>query len=82
MAPREGADALLAACDLQELLVGTMIPVPGNARLSEGRVEGAAMDTLGLGEGAVDVEDQHGGCAMRSCTLQAHAGAKGGKGGK
>src|SRR5262249_47525106 len=35
------------------------IPVPGDAGLAEGRVEGAAMDALGLGERAVDVEDQH-----------------------
>jgi hypothetical protein len=57
-------DAFLAAGDLQQPGVQRFIPVPVQAGLREGLVECGAVGALGIGQGAVDVEDQglqHGG---------------------
>jgi len=43
---------------LKQPLVGAVVPIPVETGLGERRVEGAAMDALGLGQRAVDVEDQ------------------------
>ena len=53
------ADALLAAGDRQQFAVEGFVPVPGQAVLGEGGVEGGAVAiALGLGERAIDVENQ------------------------
>lgn len=70
---RIGAQALLAAGNTAQLLVGAAIPVPVGATFEEGRIERAAMDALGLGQRAVDIEDQ--GAGLSDSILQA-AGAE------
>ena len=59
-APRldEVADALLAARDLEQAGVERAVPRPGEPGLGEGLVERPAVRLLGLGEGAVDIEDE------------------------
>ena len=52
-------DALLAAGDGEQLAVERLVPVPVEAGLAEGGIEGRAMAVaLGVGERAVDVENQ------------------------
>lgn len=53
------ADAFLAAGDGEQFAVQFFIPVPVQAAVGEGGVEGGAMAVaLGFGERAVDIEDQ------------------------
>ena len=51
-------EALLAAHHGEQLGVERRVPVPGQAELPEGAVERLPMQVLGLGQRAVDVEDQ------------------------
>jgi len=53
------AHALLATGDGEQPAVSRLVPMPGQAVLGEGAVEGGAMAVaLGFGERAIDVEDQ------------------------
>ena len=54
----EELDALPSAGDQQQPAVQRLIPSVGQALGGKGAVEGLAMQFLGLGQGAVDVEDQ------------------------
>ncbi len=54
----EGADALLAVGDAKQPSIGDLVPEHVEAGRGERIVEGAAMHLLGLGERAVDIEDQ------------------------
>ena len=56
----EGADAFLAAGDPQQVLVDGPVPLPVETVAGEGMVEGLPMQLFGLGQGAVDIEDQRG----------------------
>jgi hypothetical protein len=59
VARAEEADALLAAGHLQQFAVERLVPVPGQAGLGKGGVEGRAMAVaLGIGQRAIDIEDQ------------------------
>jgi hypothetical protein len=51
------ADAFLAASDGQQPAVQCFIPMPVQAEIGEGGIEGGAMAVaLGIGERAIDVE--------------------------
>ena len=55
----EIADALLAAGDRQQFAVEVFVPVPVQPVFGKGRVEGDAVAVaLGVGQRAIDVEDQ------------------------
>jgi hypothetical protein len=55
----ETGDPLLAAGDGKQFTVQPLVPLPWQACLGEGAVEGDAMAVaLGLGQRAVDVEDE------------------------
>jgi len=55
---RKAGDPLPAAGDGEQFAVQALVPVPGQAGLGEGEVEGDPMAVpLGLGQRAVDVED-------------------------
>jgi hypothetical protein len=59
MARAEEADALLAAGHLQQFAIQGLVPVPGQARPGKGGIEGGTMAVaLGIGQRAIDVEDQ------------------------
>ncbi len=53
------ADALLAAGYRQQFAIEGLVPVPVQAVLGEGGVEGEAMAVaLGIGERAIDIKNQ------------------------
>jgi hypothetical protein len=55
----EEADALLAAGHLQQFAVERLVPMPGEARLGKGGVEGRTMAVaFRIGQRAIDIEDK------------------------
>jgi hypothetical protein len=67
-------DALLAAGDGEQFAVQRLVPVPVQAVLGEGGVESGAMAVaLGVGQRAVDVEDQGVQCAFMCRRYRARA---------
>src|ERR1700690_3687407 len=49
---------LLPTGDLEQARVKRLVPVPVQAHLGKGLIKRRAMDALGVGERAIDVEDQ------------------------
>jgi hypothetical protein len=50
-------ETLFPACHAQQFDIEFDIPMPGQAEFLEGGIEGLAVGLLGIGEGAVHVED-------------------------
>src|SRR3954471_23931305 len=71
-----GADPFLAAGDPQQALVDRLVPSPVETVAGEGMAEGLSVKLLGLGQRAVDIEDQRGGASDQLSRVRYHYGGR------